>query len=400
MIFSGSAVVDERNSSGLCVPHGADASCLVAIYTGNTSQRQTQNIAFSNDRGRTWAKYKGNPVIDLHLKDFRDPKVLWYEPEHKWVMVTALSDQHKLRLFASPDLIHWTALSDFGPAAATTGVWECPDLFELPVDGMQESRWVLVVNLNPGGIAGGSGTQYFVGNFDGRKFTNDPGSSATLWMDYGKDYYAAVSFFGHKPDDPRRIMIGWFSNWLYANNTPETEWRGAMALPREISLHHSANGIRVRQLPARELASLRTPVTPAKGKTIARGNQLEIEIAYARSGSAPYGLRVFQGPADYTEIGVDTARHVLYLDRNRSGTVNFSRNFAGRQEAPLPANESVKLDIFLDHSSVEVFAAGGLVTIADRVYPSPEDNRVELFSEGGSPKVESLRVWHIASVWK
>ena len=401
MIFSGSAVVDEHNSSGFCIPHGGDASCLVAIYTGHTPQRQTQNVAFSNDRGRTWTKYKGNPVIDLHLKDFRDPKVFWYEPEHKWVMVSTLADQHKLRFFASPDLIHWAALSDFGPAGAVGGVWECPDLFELPVEGTSETRWILVVNVNPGGIAGGSGTQYFVGKFDGHQFTNDAGASDALWMDYGKDYYAAVSFFGHKQDDAKRIMVGWFSNWQYANDTPETEWRGAMALPREISLYKSAGGIRVRQVPVRELASLRTPLSAdAKGKNIASGNQMEIEIGYGRQRSGRYGLRVFQGPSDYTEIGVDAAKDILYLDRSHSGVVNFSKNFPGVQQAPLPSGEPLKLNIFLDHSSVEVFAGGGRVTMADRVYPSAADNRVELFSEGAAPNVKSLRVWRIASVWK
>lgn len=402
MIFSGSAVVDEHNSSGLCTAKGGDVSCLVAIYTGYTPERQTQNIAFSNDRGRTWTKYKGNPVIDLHLKDFRDPKVLWYEPEHKWVMACSLPDQHKIRFFASHDLIHWNALSDFGPAGATGGVWECPDLFELPVENSKVRRWVLVVNINPGGVAGGSGTQYFIGRFDGRTLTKDPGESDALWMDYGKDYYAAVSYFGNQPGDARRIMMGWFSNWQYANDTPEEGWRGAMAIPREISLYRSVDGIRIRQMPVREVTSLRRllPSTTAK-RDIAEGKQLEIEITYAKQASGRFGLRVFRGPSHYTEVGIDQNKATLYIDRSHSGVVGFSNYFPGRQEAQLPVNGPVKLDIFLDRSSVEVFADDGTLTLADRVYPSGADERVRLFSEGGMvPKIESLQVWQIDSVWK
>ena len=168
MIFSGSAVVDWNNTSGFCVPAGQDRSCLVAIYTGHSPGKQTQNLAFSNDRGRTWTKYASNPVIDLGLSDFRDPKVFWHAPTSRWVMVTVLATQHKVRFFASPDLKRWQMLSDFGPAGATGGVWECPDLFALPVDGKpDEIRWVLDVDINPGGVAGGSGGQYFVGSFDG-----------------------------------------------------------------------------------------------------------------------------------------------------------------------------------------------------------------------------------------
>ena len=168
MIFSGSVVVDWHNTSGFCDGHGGRPSCLVAVYTGHGHGRQTQNLAYSNDRGRTWTKYARNPVLDLGLKDFRDPKVFWHEPTRRWIMVTVLPDQHKVRFFASPDLKAWAPLSDFGPAGATGGVWECPDLFELPVEGEPgRTRWVLDVDINPGGIAGGSGGQYFIGTFDG-----------------------------------------------------------------------------------------------------------------------------------------------------------------------------------------------------------------------------------------
>jgi fructan beta-fructosidase len=417
MIFSGSAVVDEHNSSGLCSKNGGDVSCLIAIYTGHTPERQTQNIAFSNDRGRTWTKYKGNPVIDLHLKNFRDPKVLWYEAGKKWVMVTALSDQHKLRLFESHDLIHWNALSDFGPAGAVEGVWECPDLFELPLTGTDETRWVLVLNMNPGGIAGGSGTQYFVGQFDGSKFTNENPTSKQLWMDYGKDYYAAVSFFGGKTGEARRVMIGWFSNWQYANQTPETDWRGAMALPREITLAKSDEGIRVRQQPVREIAGLQKALTtaavvPAQNSALIDmaaanlelqqatrdGDQMELEVEFELGSATRFGVQVFRGGDHKTEVGIDRSRGKLYVDRTHSGVTSFSKDFPGRQEAPLRVDGAAKLMIFLDHSSIEVFANDGAVTIADRVYPDAQDIGLAFFADRPAPRIR-LRMWRVASVW-
>jgi fructan beta-fructosidase len=417
MIFSGSAVVDQQNSSGLCKASGADRSCLIAIYTGHTPERQTQNIAFSNDRGRTWTKYHGNPVIDLHLKDFRDPKVFWYKPQSKWVMAVSLSDQHKLRFFSSHDLIHWSALSDFGPAGASGGAWECPDLFELPVPNENRTRWVLVVNVNPGGVAGGSATQYFTGDFDGTRFVDDNPSGLQLWMDYGKDYYAAVSFFGDKPGYNRRIMLGWFSNWQYANDTPETDWRGAMNLPREISLMRTPDGIRVRQLPIGELASLHAAIAIGSAASLAGNGTLsdashileqatanekllEIQIEFQPNSAAEYGLLLDASGKQFTKVGIDRKKSTIYIDRTNSGVTNFSKYFPGRQDGPLKLTGAVKLDIFLDRSSVEVFANDGEVALSDRIYPAQIATHASLFSSGGeAPRIKSLKVWRMKSIW-
>src|SRR6185437_8516891 len=410
MIFSGSAVVDQHNSSGLC--HNGDASdrsCLIAIYTGNTSKLQTQNIAYSNDRGRTWTKYKGNPVIDLGLKNFRDPKVMWYAPEKKWVMTTALSDRKKLRFFESRDLIHWKALSDFGPTGATGGAWECPDLFELPVTGTAEKRWVLVVNINPGGVAGGSGTQYFIGRFDGTRFTNENAASQQLWMDYGKDYYAAVSYFG--APDSRRIMIGWFSNWQYANDTPETDWRGAMSLPREITLAKTSSGIRIRQLPVRELQSLRGTAAVQSGPVdmnvankllqngIAGSKAVEMEITFDPASARRFGVAVFKGDHKQALVGVDRDKSTVFIDRRNSGLVDFNKDFPCRSDGPVHVSKSVTLHIFLDKSSIEVFANDGETTLADRVYPGTTGAGGSIFSEGGEVRIYSLKVWRLDSAW-
>ena len=282
MIFSGSTVVDRTDSSGLC----GGRPCLVAIYTGHTETKQTQNLAYSIDRGRTWTKYPGNPVIDLGLKDFRDPKVFWHEDTKRWVMVTVLPDQHKVRFFGSPDLKRWETLSDFGPAGATGGVWECPDLFPLTIESTAgETRWLLDVDLNPGGAAGGSGGQYFVGRFDGRTFVNDAPASETLWSDYGKDFYATISFSDIPPSDGRRIWMAWMSNWLYANEEPTSPWRGAMSLPRELSLRRTPAGLRLVQRPVRELESLRmggAPVRVATRTTLPAAAEITLDVSADR----------------------------------------------------------------------------------------------------------------------
>ena len=205
MIFSGSTVEDRDNTSGLCGETAQKTpGCLVAIYTGATESKQAQNLAVSSDGGATWTKFSRNPVIDLGLKDFRDPKVFWYEPTKSWVMVVALSDQHKVRFYHSKNLRQWELGGEFGPAGAVSGVWECPDLFELPVrepagrfdaiGKIASSHWVLSVNVNPGGPAGGSADQYFVGQFDGSHFTEDHPGSGPHWADWGKDFYASTSF--------------------------------------------------------------------------------------------------------------------------------------------------------------------------------------------------------------
>lgn len=412
MIFSGSAVVDWHNSSGLCKRASSqDSSCLVAIYTGNTSKVENQNLAYSNDRGRTWTKYAGNPVIDLRLKDFRDPKVFWHEATHQWIMVAALPPQHKVRFFASTDLKHWTALSDFGPAGAVGGVWECPDLFELPIEGEPgRTRWVLSVNVNPGGVAGGSGNQYFIGRFDGRRFTDDNPPQQTFWADYGKDFYASTSF--SDIPDGRRIWMGWLDNWQYAARTPVSPWRGAQSIPRVLKLRRFADGIRLVQQPVVELAALRGNHTviqnldaEAANRALqadgVKGETLEIEAEIEPERAAAFGFKVRKGRAGETLIGVDARKSLLYVDRAHSGSVGFDPNFPGRQATPLnlARDQPVRLRIFVDRSSVEVFANGGERVISDRIFPSPDGQSVEIFSTGGQAKIVKLDVWNLKSAW-
>ena len=240
MIFNGTAVEDRQNTSGLCGEAGKETpGCLVAVYTGASKSGQNQNVAFSRDGGSTWTKYASNPVIDLGLKDFRDPKVFWHEPSKSWVMAVVIPDRHKVQIYRSANLTHWQLVSEFGPAGAVGGIWECPDLMELPVRDAQGQRvgshWIMNVNLNPGGPAGGSASQYFVGQFDGWRFTEDHPGSGPLWADWGKDFYASTSF-ANIPEEQDRVWIAWMSNWQYAGLVPSLPGRGEMTLARRLSL--------------------------------------------------------------------------------------------------------------------------------------------------------------------
>jgi fructan beta-fructosidase len=243
MIFTGSTVVDEHNTSGFCTD---GKPCMVAIYTGHTPEAkpkptlQTQNIAYSNDRGRTWTKFSGNPVLNLNMTDYRDPNVFWSEASRRWIMVVALPNDHKVYIYGSPNLKQWEKLSEFGPAGATGGQWECPDLFEARMNRSNETRWVMKIGINPGALQGGSGEQYFVGKFDGTRFVNENKPSVTLWTDYGKDCYCALTFNGLKKG-ATPVILGWMNNWQYADKQPTSPWRGQMTIPREVSRRQTAH---------------------------------------------------------------------------------------------------------------------------------------------------------------
>lgn len=730
MVFSGSAVVDHNNTTGF----GTSTNpAMVAVYTSHykDSGKQAQSLAYSTDRGRTWTKYAGNPVLDIGSKEFRDPKVQWYAPTKSWLMTVSLSTEHKVRFYSSKDLKTWTHLSDFGPRGAVGGVWECPDLFPLPVDGdPQRTKWALVVNINPGGIAGGSAAQYFVGDFDGTKFTPDddgsytppagvvmqdfegadygswqttgtafgsgpihapapdpsgtngfegkglvdsfhgsdtetgtltsapftvntpylnfkigggrhpyvPGSvrgdspapagkiladfeqdtygswtttgtafgagpargtlpgqhpvsghtgtglvntflggdattgtltspeftitakhlnllvgggnhpsgsdaptavrlvvdgrtvrsatgtdseslnwiswdlsdlagrtarievvdentggwghilldqvmlsdtparprstettvnllidgkvlhsatgadSGTLdwasfdlrahqgkqaviqivdmntagwghvmadhfvaadqparsslqradWVDYGKDYYAAVSW--EDSPDGKRHMIGWMNNWQYGNNIPTSPWRGAQSIPREMALRTVNGRIRLTQQPVSTVASLHGPLTSVRGTRIAEGSvplaagradgkALDIRATFTLADATRFGFKVRTGQGQETVIGYDRETQELYVDRTRSGAVDFHRDFPGVQRAPLtPKNGKVELRILVDWSSVEVFGGRGEAVITDQIFPSPDSDGIQLFAEGGTARLDSANV--------
>ena len=400
MIFSGSVVVDWHNTSGFCTATGADRSCLVAVYTGHGHGKQTQNLAYSNDRGRTWMKYAKNPVLDPGLKDFRDPKAFWHEPTRRWIMVTVLPDQHKVRLFASADLKAWTPLSDFGPAGATGGVWECPDLFQLPIEGEPgRTRWVLDVDINPGGIAGGSAGQYFIGTFDGTRFVADEPAERTRWADYGADFYASLSFSDIPATDGRRIWMGWTSNWLYTNDEPSVTWRGAQSIPRALTLRRGRDGLRLVQTPVAEIERLRTAPAPTviTGITVLPGSA-EIQLDVKPGAWTEAGIRLSNDAGEDVIVGVTRVPLEVFVDRRQSRRTPFHGAYPGRHAGPLAWRDGrLTLRVLFDRSVIEVFAGDGETVITDRVFPTQPLDRLELLPVGGAQP--EARLWTLASVW-
>lgn len=415
MIFSGSAVNDPRNTSGLFEAN--DSSGMVAIYTAHLPDLQTQALAYSSDAGLHWAQYEGNPVLDEQMKDFRDPKVFWYEPKEAWIMALAIPQRQKIRFYESPNLKDWTRLSEFGPQGFVDGIWECPDLFELPVEGGDGSQWVLVVSYNTD--TAGSSMQYFVGDFDGKKFTNINTDDLVLSVDEGKDYYAAVTW-NDVPDD-RRLMIGWLNNWQYGQDIPTSGWRSAQSLVRSLHLRQFPEGIRLVQQPVDEQHMLRGAPQHYQDEQVSEGDdflsvenvhgsQLEIvaEFVYqpietpseAQSLASEFGIKVFEGERQETVIGYDVASQSLFVDRSQSGDTTFNQDFSARTIGLMPSDDGiVRMHIFVDHSSVEVFGNDGYVTMSNRIFPDQNKDGVEVYAIGGTVTLRSLDVWPVESIW-
>ena len=406
-VFSGCIVVDHANTAGLA---SAAEPPFVALYTSvdTATGRQAQSIAYSNDRGRTWSRYEGNPVLDLDSSDFRDPKVFWYAEGGYWVMVVVLAAERIVQFYRSDNLIEWAHLSDFGPLDSTGALWECPDLFELPVegDGPEDSRWVLVVSVNPGAPAGGSGTSYFLGDFDGKCFTPDPdpdtGDDVTgRWFDHGADCYAPVSF--SDAPDGKRVLIGWMNNWDYASQIPTSSFRGSMTLPRACHLRRLNGQLRLVQQPvgfalARHGQGLelrdvvvREGITPLPER--AHGEALEITAEFVVGSAERFGLHVRVAGDQRTVIGYDTRSSSLFVDRTTSGTVDLHEGFPAVHHGPLAAEGGrVRLHIYVDTASVEVFGGQGECVITDQIFPAADSRMVSLFAVAGEVTVAHLDV--------
>lgn len=399
-VFSGSVVVDRANTSGL---GSSDTPAMVGVYTSHDllTGHQGQSVAWSTDNGRTWTRHPKNPVLDIGSTDFRDPKVSWHAEGGCWVMAVALSTERVVRLYRSDDLLAWSHLSDFGPAGSTGGLWECPDLFPVAVDGdPTRTRWVLVVSVQSGAPAGGSGMQYFVGDFDGTTFTPDPSGAGASWVDFGADYYAAVSF-NDEPHD-RRLLIAWMSNWDYAGDTPTHPYRGAMSVPRSYELRTHRGRLVLVQRPVVECQP--DPVHRVTSQDLADGVHPLPDTCRAHSAvltaeldpgtASRCGLLVRVGTGECTVVGYDAAERALYVDRTASGDTGFHPGFGAVHRAPLDldAGEPVVLEIHIDTTSVEVYADGGRVVITDQVFPSPGSDGMALFAEGGTAHLRGLTV--------
>ncbi len=403
MIFSGSSAIDKENSAGF----GKDA--IVAMYT-SAAASQIQSLAWSDDDGMTFNKYPGNPVLTLD-SEARDPNMFWNPDTKEWTLVLAHALDHEMLIFTSPDMKEWTLQSRFGRGlGAQDGVWECPDLFELPVEGTDEKKWVLLCNLNPGGPFGGSATQYFVGDFDGKTFVSDTDASGnvpTKWLDFGKDHYATVSF-SDAPDN-RRTVIGWMSNWQYAPEVPTMQFRSANTLPREIGLFRGADGeIYASSTPSPELEALRDRLTlDVKSKKIGQkpvsfrlpsenDGVCEILADVNPGNAAKVNLELSNSKGEKVEMIYDVNARTLSFDRRESGIVDFSQDFPAVTVSPTFGDgKKISLRIFIDRSSIEVFGDNGRFVMTNLVFPNEPYSSLSIKSENGTAKLSGLRIYSI-----
>ncbi len=413
-IFSGSAVVDSKNTSGL----GAnDNPAMVAIYTyhnpvlekSGSNAFQSQGIAYSTDKGRTWSKYAGNPVLKSPgIKNFRDPKVFWHNETGKWIMILAVHD--RVHIYSSPNLIKWTFESEFGKEkGAHGGVWECPDLFPLKVDD-NVLKWVMLVSINPGGPNGGSATQFFVGKFDGHRFICE--TEGDHWVDWGRDNYAGVTWSNVPESDGRRLFLGWMNNWQYAIVVPTDVWRSAMTVPRELALKNENNDYLLIAYPVNELEVLRSenPVTfyarSISGKTAISTdsihlNQCEMILDFRIVNTAvdSFGILLSNDQGERLIISYSGKSEMIVIDRSFAGSSGFLKEFAGSAMAPYQVKNKVQFRLLIDAASIELFVDGGKLVMTDLVFPVKKYDNLQLFSAGGDILLEKAEFYNLKGIW-
>lgn len=397
-IFSGSCVVDQDGTAGF----GKDA--VVALFT-SAGASQVQSMAHSTDGGNTFKVYPGNPVLTLD-SEARDPNMFWNEDTHEWNLVLAHPLDHEMLFFSSPDLKTWKLNSAFGHGiGCQDGVWECPDLFRLPVEGTDTYKWVLLCNINPGGPFGGSATQYFVGDFDGKTFTADTlpdGSVPTKWMDFGKDHYATVSW-SNAPGG-RRTVIGWMSNWQYAADVPTSQFRSANTLPREVGLFRAADGqLYTSCRPSPEVDALRgTSRTKRKLTASSKGSSFDLpELCEITFEIHPHGadsvtISLENAEAERVDMVYNVKNRSFAMDRRNSGITNFSEHFPAVTVAPVLNDDSrLCVRMFIDRSSIEIFERDGRMAMTNLVFPNKPYNRIRFSSPNGRAAVRNLAVYEI-----
>lgn len=403
-VFSGSCAVDHDNTAGF----GNDD--VIALYT-SAGTSQMQSLASSTDGGLTFNIYPFNPVLTLE-SEARDPKVFWNDSTKEWNMILAHALDHEMLILTSPDMKSWTLQSSFGKGlGAQGGVWECPDLFELPVAGTDEKKWVLLCNINPDGPFGGSGTQYFVGDFDGKTFKVDAapdGNVPTKWLDYGKDHYATVTWSA--APDGRRVAIGWMSNWQYAADVPTMQFRSANTLPRDMGLFRAPDGeVYASSAPSPELEALRGPLAvKVKKATVGRksrsfalpsenGGICEIMLDVDASKASMVNLVLSNNQGEKVMMQYDPSAATLSFDRTESGITDFSEGFPTVTVTPTHETSGrIALRIFVDRSSMEVFGNNGEFVMTNLVFPRTPYTSLSVSSDGGNAKIENLRIYSLS----
>lgn len=397
-IFSGSCVVDHENTAGF----GKDA--IVAFYTSAKSTPwgdvQAESMAYSLDNGKTFTKYEGNPIVTSEEKDFRDPKVFWYAPGKHWCMILAVG-QH-MEIYSSANLKDWKKESEFGAMqGAHGGVWECPDLVELPVEGTREKKWVLICNLNPGGPFGGSAAQYFIGSFDGKKFVNEF-PTQTKWMDWGKDNYATVTW--NNAPEGRCVALGWMSNWQYANNVPTRQYRSANTIARDLTIYREGGELYLKSTPSKEIKKARGEKVSVPSFKVAGHHEVasllkdnkgayEIEMVIQNAGASKISFCLLNEKGEKVSMYYDVPRKQFVMDRSKSGKVDFSSDFPAVTVAPATADKEMTLRLFVDRSSVEAFGEDGKFVMTNLVFPSETYNKMCFESDKDGYTVKTLRVY-------
>lgn len=398
-IFSGSAVVDKNNTSGL---FESASGGLVAIFT-HDGKSQQQSIAYSEDKGRTWKKHEGNPVIpNTKINDFRDPKVSWHEGSKQWVMVLACGDH--IQFYGSPNLIDWTYLSSFGAEYPShIGVWECPDLLYLPVEGSSQKEWVLIVSINADGPNGGSAVYYFTGSFDGKAFhPNEKPEDALKWADTGKDFYAAVSW-----DNTEDIYwIGWMNNWQYAGAVPVSPWRSAMSLARKMSLYEKEGNLLLKQEPV--IADTSKEVTvyqdvtmqkdTAESYEISDTSQVDIELSKG-AGHVKWGVKMVTDQDETFRLVIDKPEDTYTFYRTE-GMTDFSEDFPEEVTGSLNGEVVQNLTAIIDRSSVELFFNNGLTVSTNLIYPKGTVIKLEIFAVSDALQIDHVSCTKLHSIWK
>ncbi len=417
-IESGSMVVDWNNTTGF----SKDGSPPIVAF-------QSRSIAYSNDTIKSWVKTGHAPEIE-NSSGAGDPKVFWYEPENKWVLLMGVANMRKVRFFSSKDMKKWEYMSEFGPWGATDKAWNCVDFFPLAVDGdTLKTKWVFVISVQT------YNGQYFIGDFDGKKFTMDQqfinelsgdinkqseitsfnelpseaenGTSRerAFWVDWGTDFYAARSWSNYAPDDKRTIWVGWMGNHLYRQEPV----LGIISVPRSVALKSFPEGVRLIQNPIKELESLRGSSNEYRSTTfeglwqpkgfIPPSNSYELVVEFENKSATEFGLNLCVGNGDKTIVGYNVTDEELYVDRRNSGYDEFSEEFPCVSKGPLKNRTgTIKLHIFVDKCSVEVFGNEGETTISSKIYPDSSSTGIEVFSNNGEVKVKSIEIWELGSI--
>lgn len=399
-IFSGSCVVDHNNTAGF------GKGAVVAFYTSAKATPwgdvQSQSMAYSLDNGKTFTKYEGNPILTSSEKDFRDPKVFWYAPGKHWVMILAVG-QH-MEIYSSANLKEWKKESEFGAMqGAHGGVWECPDLVEIPVEGTREKKWVLICNLNPGGPFGGSAAQYFVGSFDGKKFVNES-PTQTKWMDWGKDNYATVTW--NNAPDGRCIALGWMSNWQYANNVPTRQYRSANTLARDLTLYREGQELYLKSTPSVEVKKARGKKVSIPSFKVSEKHEIvnlfeekqgayEVEIVIQNAGASKIAFCLLNDKGEKVSMYYDLNRKQFVMDRSESGTVDFSKDFPAVTVAPVNVDKELTLRLFVDRSSIEAFGEDGKFVMTNLVFPSQPYVKMCFEADKNGYAVKTLNVYKL-----